>query len=1170
MKSILCSITTVFVFSYTLAQQDIRILADNVELVSGAATFDIGNAYPEYPASYFFLIENVGDNDLTLDGTTPISISGTHPESFVTSVDLAGQVIAAGGFLTFDINVNATTSGFKSIIVAINSDDPDEASYSFIVTATVLAAPADCAVLSGNIENTYSGAYFQGFLAPTGTTEYQAPAGWSAGFNSILGALFGGEVNVGITGDARSGSNALELFSDGTAAGDALTSFKCDESMTSLKGYYKFSGAATDQAMIIVSTGGSNNTTDANSDTLQITTDATAYTLFEMDVPRDENSVDSVLVYLAITNNAGGVSFKVDDLELTVESIVPMNVISSVPKNFTENANVQQIRFNLSASPSAASIDNEVIKVFDENMRRIPGAITTGPSEIYFTPTNPFKKGQKIKAIVPKGSNLRGTSGEVLAKGFQVEMQNIPESPPSFPVAFGKVVLATNSTGNPFLKVVALDIDADNDLDLVAKRDGALVWLENDGSNVFSEHLIGNPGGQTIFQAADLDEDGDLDLIDFNTTDGTLVWYENMSLVSWSKHLINVTVSQYKIADVDGDGDFDITGECGNVLCWLKNNGSQSFTQVDLTATIDVLTYDVGDLDQDGDMDFFLVQFNSTHSILRNNGSEVFAGDFVTVAQAGQGYSNAEIHDFDNDGDGDLMVRLGSDLRIYKNTGTMFPFEVLIGGVAPVLGLQSIFPSGRADIITNSSLISNNGAFSFQKGEVAYSLSNAFPIDFDNDEDLDLVGGGGNEIRLYLAAAKPGVSLLNPIEDLGNHSVKLTWTPAQPVDGTFPITSYKILHQWNVNGVPEDEELTSTEPMLTVNNLLPGTSHLFKISSINAVGESGYPAFGESINFPQGEQVITFEAIPDKFVSDASFNLNVSVNSGLPITFETTGPITLTGTTVTITGIGTAEITAKQGGTSNYQAAVPVTRSFNITKMGQTISFDEIADQTFTSGMTILFAASASSGLAITYTVTGPNASIIGNVATFNAPGEYTVSASQAGNNNFDAAATVSHTFCLNPGKPSITMQGANTESATLLSSYPGVNQWYLNGAPINGATAATLNITEFGIYQVAATAETCASELSNNFSVIITSTEDLFQPVSLSPNPVSETATLRGIAGPIQSIHVVDATGRRVETRFHTMGQHTSVDLSSISAGGHVMMIANDHNVYRIRFIKR
>ena len=77
---------------------------------------------------------------------------------------------------------------------------------------------------------------------------------------------------------------------------------------------------------------------------------------------------------------------------------------------------------------------------------------------------------------------------------------------------------------------------------------------------------------------------------------------------------------------------------------------------------------------------------------------------------------------------------------------------------------------------------------------------------------------------------------------------------------------------------------------------------------------------------------------------------------------------------------GTCAIDANQAGDTNYNAAQQVTQSFSIGKTAQTITFPAIADFSWSGGSATL-GATASSGLAVSYSVTSGPCSVTGSHA---------------------------------------------------------------------------------------------------------------------------------------------------------------------------------------------
>ncbi len=90
----------------------------------------------------------------------------------------------------------------------------------------------------------------------------------------------------------------------------------------------------------------------------------------------------------------------------------------------------------------------------------------------------------------------------------------------------------------------------------------------------------------------------------------------------------------------------------------------------------------------------------------------------------------------------------------------------------------------------------------------------------------------------------------------------------------------------------------------------------------------------------------------------------------------------------------------------------------------QTITFTNPGTQTY--GTPLMLTATASSGLPITYTVTGP-ATVSGSILTFTGVGSVTVQANQAGNANYFAATPGSVTFMVNKEATTVTLSPANS-----------------------------------------------------------------------------------------------------------------------------------------------
>jgi hypothetical protein len=185
----------------------------------------------------------------------------------------------------------------------------------------------------------------------------------------------------------------------------------------------------------------------------------------------------------------------------------------------------------------------------------------------------------------------------------------------------------------------------------------------------------------------------------------------------------------------------------------------------------------------------------------------------------------------------------------------------------------------------------------------------------------------------------------------------------------------------------------------------------------------------QSFTVARASQSISFGTLPDKTAGDAPFTLTASATSALPVAYRVvSGPATLSGATVTLTGAGTVTIEAAQPGDANYNAASVVTQSFTVrssdggsgTKQAQSITFGTLSYKTFSSPPFSL-AATASSGLPVSYRVVSGPVTISGNTVTITGVGNVVIEAMQSGDASFSAAAPVQRGFTVGKAGQSIT-----------------------------------------------------------------------------------------------------------------------------------------------------
>jgi hypothetical protein len=157
-------------------------------------------------------------------------------------------------------------------------------------------------------------------------------------------------------------------------------------------------------------------------------------------------------------------------------------------------------------------------------------------------------------------------------------------------------------------------------------------------------------------------------------------------------------------------------------------------------------------------------------------------------------------------------------------------------------------------------------------------------------------------------------------------------------------------------------------------------------------------------------QTITFGAIGPQTVG-TPVTLNPLATSGLQVSLASysTDVCKVIGSNVTFVNAGTCSLAASQTGSSAYAPAATVIQTFAVFYT-QTIAFPEIGVQTVRRPLTL--AATASSRLPVTFTATPLDVcSVSENVALFSYIGTCTITASQSGNDSYQAAPSVSRSF---------------------------------------------------------------------------------------------------------------------------------------------------------------
>lgn len=281
-----------------------------------------------------------------------------------------------------------------------------------------------------------------------------------------------------------------------------------------------------------------------------------------------------------------------------------------------------------------------------------------------------------------------------------------------------------------FYTPVVADFDGDNDKDIIVCDESGLYFLyTNNGSNTFtSTNILSGLSPWTKIESKDIDNDGDVDVVSVTgkifINNGSAVFTQ----LPGTFYTATGAISNFKIADFNGDGKQDVLWLNGtqnsatnkNQL-WINSGttGNANFTLASEFDNLGIYVNNgaaVGDIDNDGDLDLTITGTGGwAGKVYKNNGSGVFTSSQSFTTYTGYGF----LVDWDKDGDLDFLAYdyyNNWGLRLWKNDGT-----------------------GLLGTVNTSTLITMPSP-GFVSGIV----------DLNGDSWLDVVANSGNGTRYYL------------------------------------------------------------------------------------------------------------------------------------------------------------------------------------------------------------------------------------------------------------------------------------------------------------------------------------------------------------------------------------------------------------------------------------
>jgi sugar lactone lactonase YvrE len=361
-------------------------------------------------------------------------------------------------------------------------------------------------------------------------------------------------------------------------------------------------------------------------------------------------------------------------------------------------------------------------------------------------------------------------------------------------------------------------------------------------------------------------------------------------------------------------------------------------------------------------------------------------------------------------------------------SGSLFPTDTALNGAAPNYTTQNITLSGAATGLPTINFSVPNHTYGDAPFTVSATSNSAGAITYSvvsgpatiSAATVTLTGSG--TVVLQAAEAASGSYLggtQNATFSVAAGAPTVTFTVPNHTFGDAP---FAVSASSNSSGALTYSVISGPATISGATVTITGVGTVVMQASQAASGN--YAAATQNANFAVavGPPTITF-AVPNHTFGDAPFAVSASSNSVGAFTYSVvSGPATISGATVTITGIGTVVLQASQVASGNYAVATQ-NATFTVAAGAPTITFT-VPNHTFGDAPFAMSASSNSSG-AFTYSVVSGPATISGTTVTITGIGTVVLQASQVASGNY-AAATQNATFAVAAGVPTISFSVPN------------------------------------------------------------------------------------------------------------------------------------------------
>ncbi len=364
---------------------------------------------------------------------------------------------------------------------------------------------------------------------------------------------------------------------------------------------------------------------------------------------------------------------------------------------------------------------------------------------------------------------------DVFAFGSQGLMEVI-STPFSFTtIASSEIELGENPYYDSFISKIKINID-----------DSTVHWENNRYPTIPADVSLQFAGAQDLgsgsndtvkYLVFDAEFDGDQDFLEINHGGNQSYYYQNINGVFTQESTFAYTGDgDLAFGDIDNDGFPEVikVGPLGTSWTRQYEGGYPSESTLDIGIPVGT-AIDLGDIDNDGDLDLVVINDGGDNQILLNINGEFspIVGSGFTTDFPGQ-EKDVLFAEVNGDAWLDIVVAINNDWsQLCLNNGD-FTFSCantfLTSNAIDVFDLSvgDLDSDGDLDVVIDINVFINNGQGEF--AELTTGLTSGERInlgDVDNDGDLDyFVIGSGEGINIYLNQGNGNLGLNYVISDI--------------------------------------------------------------------------------------------------------------------------------------------------------------------------------------------------------------------------------------------------------------------------------------------------------------------------------------------------------------------------------------------------------------------